>query len=302
MFNSPEFYAKERRASIRLRLHKCPASALVDAGDVLSLNEGESRAGTCMAESKRARSRGFELPRDEARSLGERIRQFVETKIDSGQWPEGYRVPSETELAERLGAARMTVHGALRALASDGLLVRRPGAGTHVAARKPRATMMEVRNIVDEIGERGHRHEARVELLRSEASDLTVATELGIPTGSIVHHSVIVHFENGHPLQIEDRYVIPAFAKGYLKLDFTRTTPYEYLMSQGPLDEVEHVIQALIPDETTCTLLAMAPGEPVLHVRRRTWSGGIVVSSARLIHPGSRYSLFGRFQPPRPLK
>jgi GntR family histidine utilization transcriptional repressor len=236
------------------------------------------------------------------RTPRDRIRQYVAAKIDSGEWPEGYRVPSETELAERLGAARMTVHGALRSLASEGLLLRRPGAGTHVAARKPRASIMEVRNIVDEISERGHRHDARVELLRSEACDLAIATELGIPTGSIVHHSVIVHYENDRPLQVEDRCVIPGFAKDYTRVDFTHTTPYEYLMSLGPLDEVEHVIQALVPDEATRVLLAMAPGEPVLHVRRRTWSGGIVVSSARLIHPGSRYSVFGRFQPTRPFK
>ncbi len=255
-----------------------------------------------MPAPKQARTRGLDLPADPERSLGDRIRQFVEAKIDSGEWPEGYRVPSETELAERLGAARMTVHGALRSLALDGLLLRRPGAGTHVAARKPRASIMEVRNIVDEIAERGHRHEARVELLRSEPCDLTVATELGIPTGSIVHHSIIVHHENGRPLQIEDRCVIPGFAKDYPHIDFTQTTPYEYLMSQGPLEEVEHVIQALLPDDATRILLAMAPGEPVLHVRRRTWSGGIVVSSARLSHPGTRYSLFGRFQPPRPSK
>jgi GntR family histidine utilization transcriptional repressor len=255
-----------------------------------------------MAKSSRAGSGEFELPRDPARTLGERIRRFVESKIDSGQWPEGYRVPSETDLARRLGAARMTVHGALRALASEGRLVRRPGAGTHVAARAARATIMEVRNIVDEIGERGHRHEARVRLLRSEPCDLAVATEFGISPGSPAHHSIIVHLENGLPLQIEDRYVLPAFAKQYLKLDFTRTTPYEYLMSQGPLDEVEHVIQALIPDEATRGLLAMEPGEPVLHVRRRTWSGGIVVSSARLVHPGSRYSLFGRFRPSLPFR
>jgi GntR family histidine utilization transcriptional repressor len=246
--------------------------------------------------------REYELPADRSQALGKRIRGFVEAKIESGEWPEGHRVPSESELAQRLGAARMTVHGALRSLAAEGLLVRRPGAGTHVASRKPRATMMEVRNIVDEIAERGHRHEARVEVLRSEPSDLTVATELGIPTGSLVHHSLMVHFENGQPLQIEDRYVIPSFGKDYLTLDFTRTTPYAYLMSQGPLDEVEHVIQALLPGEHTRLLLEMAPGEPVLHVTRRTWSGGVVVSSARLIHPGSRYSLFGRFQPARSIE
>jgi GntR family histidine utilization transcriptional repressor len=252
-----------------------------------------------MIRKKQRAKLDYALPPDSSRALGERIRQFVASKIESGEWPEGHRVPSESDLSERLGAARMTVHGALRSLAAEGLLVRRPGAGTRVAAKKPRATMMEVRNIVEEIAERGHRHEARVEVLRSEPADLAVATELGIPTGSAVHHSLIVHFENGQPLQIEDRYVIPAFAEDYLKLDFTRTTPYAYLMSQGPLDEVEHVIQALIPEERTRLLLAMAPGEPVLHVTRRTWSGGIVVSSARLIHPGSRYSLFGRFQPVR---
>jgi GntR family histidine utilization transcriptional repressor len=59
------------------------------------------------------------------------------------------------------------------------------------------------------------------------------------------------------------------------------------------------VIQALTPDRTTRALLELAANEPVLHVRRRTWSGGRVDSSARLAHPGSRYSLFVRFQPAR---
>jgi GntR family histidine utilization transcriptional repressor len=51
-----------------------------------------------------------------------------------------------------------------------------------------------------------------------------------------------------------------------------------------------------MPDSATRALLAIPAAEPVLHVRRRTWSGGAVVSTARLVHPGSRYSLFGRFR------
>jgi len=248
---------------------------------------------------KRVRQREWQLPKDDIRRLGERIREFVAARIDSGAWPEGHRLPSETELAKGFGAARMTVHGALRTLAAEGLLIRRPGAGTHVAARKPRATMMEVRNIIDEIRERGHEHVARVQLLAAEPADLTTATEFEISAGSLVYHSVIVHFEDGQPLQIENRYVLPAFAQDYLRRNFTRSTPYEYLMSLGPLDEVEHVIQALPPDAETCRLLEISPSEPVLRVRRRTWSGGVVVSSARLVHPGSRFSLFARFEVPR---
>ena len=55
------------------------------------------------------------------------------------------------------------------------------------------------------------------------------------------------------------------------------------------------MIQALLPDRPTRQLLKIPEGEPVLQVRRRTWSGGSVVTSARLIHPGAGYSLVGRF-------
>lgn len=244
------------------------------------------------------RGRKFSLPGGphDARPLGERIRQFVLAKIDSGAWPEGYRVPSETALAQGFGTARMTVHGALRELALAGVLTRRPGAGTRVAARLPQSTVLEVRNIHDEILERGHRHSARVHRLVAEPCSLATATELEVAPGSVVFHSVIVHFENDRPIQLEDRYVNAAFAPGYLRRDFTHATPNEYLMSLGPLDEAEHVIQSLMPDRTTRSLLDIPPGEPVLQVHRRTWSGGVVVTSARLVHPGSRYSLVGRFR------
>jgi GntR family transcriptional regulator, histidine utilization repressor len=67
-------------------------------------------------------------------------------------------------------------------------------------------------------------------------------------------------------------------------------------MKLGSLDEVEHIIQSLMPDRATRALLKIPEGEPVLQVRRRTWSGGAVVTSARLIHPGFSYSLVGRFK------
>lgn len=242
--------------------------------------------------------REFELSGgpDDARPLGERIKKFVLAKIDSGAWPEGYRVPSETELALGFRAARMTVHGALRDLAMAGILSRRPGAGTRVAPRKAQSTLLEIRNIHDEIVERGHRHSVKVHRLAPEACDLTTATELELAPGSEVFHSVIVHFENDRPIQLENRFVSASFAPHYLQQDFTRVTPNEHLMSLGPLEEAEHVIQSLLPDRATRTLLKIPAGEPVLHVRRRTWSGGAVVTSARLIHPGSSYSLVGRFR------
>jgi len=42
-------------------------------------------------------------------------------------------------------------------------------------------------------------------------------------------------------------------------------------------------------------VLQIERGEPCLLIRRRTWSGRQPVTAARLIHPGSRHRLEGRF-------
>jgi len=229
-----------------------------------------------------------------ALSLGQQVRNYVLGKIDSGEWPEGSRIPSEAQLVEQLGASRMTIHIALRDLSTAGVLIRKQGAGTFVAPRRSQSTFLELRNIHAEIEARGNRHTTDVHVMEAINCDLALATEMNVAPGSTVFHSLLVHRENGRPLQIEDRYVNPRFAPDYLDQDFTATTPNEHLMSMGSLEEVEHVIQAIPADEKSRALLEMQPGEPLLLLRRRTWSRGMIATSARLLHPGSRFSLAGR--------
>ncbi|MEV6128533.1 FadR/GntR family transcriptional regulator [Streptomyces violaceusniger] len=66
------------------------------------------------------------LSRPDALAVG------LERLILSGELPPGSRVPPERELAESLGVSRGSVREALRALASRGLVARRPGSGTVV--------------------------------------------------------------------------------------------------------------------------------------------------------------------------
>ena len=98
-------------------------------------------------------------------------------------------------------------------------------------------------------------------------------------------------------MQLEDRYVSPALAPDYLTVDFSRTTPHDYLINVAPLQEAEHLLRAVMPDERTRKLLAMKRDEPCLLVIRRTWTAGQIASVARLYHPGSRYEMSGRFRP-----
>ena len=112
--------------------------------------------------------------------------------------------------------------------------------------------------------------------------------------------SVIVHRENGLPIQLENRLVNPALAPDYLSVDFTRTTPNEYLTLVAPATDVEHLVEAIIPNAHACELLQMPRDEPGLLLNRRTWAGDRVVSRAWLTHPASRFRLGARFamQPP----
>lgn len=231
---------------------------------------------------------------DVALSLGQQVRNHVLSRIESGEWPEGSRIPSEAKLVEQLGISRMTIHIALRDLSAEGVLLRKQGAGTFVAPRRNQSTFLELRNIHTEIEGRGNQHTTDIILMETLDCSMTIATEMNIPAGSPVFHSILVHRENDRPVQVEDRYVNMQYAPDYLDQDYTKITPYEHLMAAGALQEVEHVIQAVPAEAEIATLLDLNIGEPVLLLRRRTWSRDMIASSVRLSHPGSRFSLAGR--------
>jgi len=228
--------------------------------------------------------------------LYERIKRGILAKIESGAWGRDQRIPSENELVRALGVSRMTVNRAFSELADDGVLVRIHGVGTFVGGAPPLAPLMEIRNIADEIAERGHRHSASLLCREVALAPAEIAEQFGMPSGRRLFHTIIVHAEDDLPVQLEDRYVSPAAAPAYLDQDFTLATPNQYLMEVAPLSAGEHLVEAALAQDWECRHLRIDPGEPCLLVRRRTWSEGRLVSSARLLYPGTRYRLGGRFE------
>ncbi|MBY5316781.1 histidine utilization repressor [Rhizobium leguminosarum] len=235
-----------------------------------------------------------ELAENDSTPLYAGVKQVILDRIQSGEWPPKYRVPSENELVVELGVSKMTANRALRELANEGELVRIQGVGSFVAERKGYSALFEVRNIAEEIAERGHVHEAAVVVLAQETASPEVADALELPIGAAVFHSLIVHSENGVPVQIEDRFVHPEAAPEYLAQDFSTLTPNAYLTAAAPLSGSEHVVEAAMPQAWECKLLTIMKTEPCLTIRRRTWSAKQVVSTARLVYPGHRYRLEAR--------
>ena len=226
-----------------------------------------------------------------------KVKRHILDNIGSGKWATSARVPSENEIVKSFGVSRMTANRALRELRDEGVLVRIAGVGSFVADRHAHAHPLEIRSIAEEIRDRGHLHRAEIVSLERIRAVGTLAEDFGIAPRSDLFRSEIVHFENDHPLQLEERCVLPALAPDYLTVDFSRTTPYEYLVKVAPLQEAEHLLRAVMPDQRTRKLLAMKRDEPCLLMIRRTWTAGRIASVARLYYPGSRYEMSGRFRP-----
>jgi len=239
----------------------------------------------------------MDKPASAAQPLYLKVKRHILDNIGSGKWATSSRVPSENDIVKSFGVSRMTANRALRELRDEGVLVRIAGVGSFVADRQAHAHPLEIRGIADEIRQRGHAHRAEIISLERVRAVAELAEDFGIAPRSELFCSVIVHFENDRPVQLEDRYVLPRLAPDYLKVDFTKTTPYDYLTKVAPLQEAEHILRAVMPDERTRKLLNMKRDEPCLLMIRRTWTAGQIASVARLYYPGSRYEMSGRFRP-----
>lgn len=224
----------------------------------------------------------------------QRIKDYLLGEIAAGRWKEGDVVPSEQALVRQFGVSRMTVNRAVRELTAEQVLTRRQGSGTYVAPQKYQATLVEIRSIADEIRARGHAHRSSLHLLEKARASELLARQFELAPGQPLFHSVIVHFENEVPIQVEDRWVNPACAPAYLAQDFSAITPNEHLMKAAPLQGASYSIEALPAPREIAAMLAVGPRQCCLVLKRQTRALGQVASVVTMWHPGQLYQFTGK--------
>lgn len=228
--------------------------------------------------------------------LWQQIRRALIRPIGDGTWPAGTKIPKELEIMERYGAARMTVHRALRSLAGEGLITRKRRAGTVVADRPPERPLLEIWDIAAEVERLGGAYSFEILDRAVVDGDDPRAAPLGGEPGARLLWLLVRHFSDGAALQIEERLIDLSAVPAAADMRFDAEPPGTWLVGNVPWSDAEHVISAEGASRDIARLLAIPTGTACLVVERRTWSDGAPITWARLVHPGDKRRLVGRFR------
>ena len=229
--------------------------------------------------------------------LYEQVKEFILEQIQSQVWLPDARIPSENELVKLLKVSRITVNRALRELTDSGDLVRVQGVGTYVAHPKPLMALFEMTPIDEEIRARGGIYSCEVHLGVEEKAFPELASAMEIAIDTPVFHSIVLHKNCGKPVMLEDQFIHPLSAPDFLRQDFSTVSPLTYLLKNIQIKDVEHIIEALHPDEMAEKLLNLSLHDPCLILHRQVWDNWRVAIHSRMTYPGASHRMGARLKP-----
>lgn len=227
-------------------------------------------------------------------TIAARIKADIESRIASGEWRPGFRIPFEHELVAQYGCARATVGKALAALVRAGLIERRRKAGSFVAHPPIHAAVLDIPDIGAVIAERTGSY--RFELISSR----TAATGSGIEdfaSGTLLRTIVGIHHGRDGPFAHEARLISLDAVPQARDADFSVEPPSAWLLDHVAWSEARHRISAVGANADVARRLQIARGTPCLSVERWTWREGTPITFVCQIFRGDRYDLIANFTP-----
>lgn len=208
--------------------------------------------------------------------LYRRIAGRLEAQIGSGALKTGDRLPSERQIAEQLGASRMTARQALKLLEQRGFVETRVGRGSFVVYPRIEKQLRTLNGFTEEMRRSGRQVSSIVLDAGVVAADQEAAGALGIAENTPVHRLVRVRLVDAEPVAVERTEVPLALAPGLLeRSDFSTDSLYRVLREEyGHVPtEAEETVLADTPDCATAAALGIPAGAPVLKFTRCTYGG-----------------------------
>jgi GntR family transcriptional regulator len=214
------------------------------------------------------------------------IREYVRDLV-TGSAP-GTAAPSERDLVERFGVARMTVRQALDALVAEGVLERFPGRGTFVAA--PKRIPSRISSFTEDMRARGLNPESRTLLAEEVRASTGVARALGVAIREPVVHWRRLRLADAKPVCLSDAYIPATLVPGLLTTDLPDSL-YDWLAARGRRPTwAEDAVSAAAAKEEEAALLESQPGAVVLRLTRRALWGDRPIEVSRSVYLADQHT------------
>lgn len=229
--------------------------------------------------------------------LHQQILGDLERRILSGEWPPGYQLPFEIDLAKTYNVSRMTMNKVLTHLAKAGLIERRRKFGSFVAQPQVQSAVLEIHDIETEV--RSLKRDYAFETLSTRIRPASEPERdlFDLPLAGRVLEVFCLHRAGDAPFCTEERLISLQAVPQAAEIDFSEISPGRWLQRQVPWNTAEHKITAIAADAKLALLLAIKRGGPCLVVQRRTWSDQGAVTFVRFTYPAETHAIVATFTP-----
>jgi GntR family transcriptional regulator len=223
----------------------------------------------------------------------ESLRRYV---VEHGE--PGAGVPSERQLGEYYGVARMTVRQAVDALVEEEVLERVVGLGTFVARRKV-GLQMKMTSYTEEMIRRGMVPDARVLSFEQQGASPLVARELQVEIASPVIRFRRQLLADGEPMSVDENFIPAHRVRGILD-EPPPTSLYRVLSEKYGLvmEWGEDTIEATAASPSIARLLEVDLNAPLLKIQRHAYVARAMVDYSVSYYRADRYKLWVPLQRP----
>jgi GntR family transcriptional regulator len=210
----------------------------------------------------------------------------------------GGAFPSERELTERFGVARMTVRQAIDSLVAEQVLERVVGLGTFVT--QPKLDLqVKLTSYSEEMQRRGMVPDAKVLSFEQIGATPLVARELQIEEGQPVVRFRRLLLADGDPMSVDENFIPASRVPGLLD-DPPPSSLYQVLNERYGLvmEWGEDTIEATAAQPSIARLLNVDIGAPLLKIQRHAFVSRAMVDFSISYYRADRYKLWVPLQRP----
>ncbi len=225
--------------------------------------------------------------------LRELLRPYISENCGAGD-----ALPSERELAEHFGVARMTIRHAIDALVAEELLERVVGVGTYVAQSKV-DLQIKLTSYSEEMHRRGMVPDAHVLSFEQIGATSRLARELQLEEGQPVVRFRRQLLADGEPMSVDENF-IPAHRVPGILDDPPPTSLYNVLSEKYGLvmEWGEDAVEATAASPSIARLLHVEMGSPLLKIERHAYVSRAMVDYSVSYYRADRYKLWVPLQRP----